>query len=158
MLPNFRGVLEIKHSLKGRIRFYIPVIKNNKELKSLLISQLSKIEAISSFEVNSLIGSLLINYNAKKIEPMIIIGILIRLLNLEKAIERQPESTAKKEIDNFISSLNMAIHEKSNGLIDLKTSISLILFIMGIYKMKQKSDIIPGGLTLLWWAYSNINK
>jgi hypothetical protein len=155
-LPNFKNILEVKHFLPGRLRLYSPKIKNREDIKEMLISQLMKIQYINYVEFNTITGSVLIKYDKEKLDAVIIIAVIVKLLNLEKEIEKKPKSIIKKEIVNIKDSLNRAIYEKTNGIVDLETIILSLLLISGIYRVKTRPDVMPGGITLLWWANSNL--
>lgn len=151
-LPSFKGVLEIKHSMEGRIRFYIPILKNNNEAKTILEGQLSKVPDIKKIEANLITGSLLVVFNDKAVEPAILIGVVIKLLGLNVEVDKRPEAVATREMRNIKESLNMAIYEKSNGLLDSK-SIFVLLSLFGGYRMiKANPTALPNGYTLLKWG------
>ncbi|EDS77604.1 conserved hypothetical protein [Clostridium botulinum C str. Eklund] len=159
-LPNFRGVLEIKHFLSGRIRFYAPILKDNNDLKENILHQFSRISSITSIKINSVTGSILVEYKQDEIEPMILMGVLLKLMNLEGEIGKESMPFIKKEIINLKESVNLAIYDKTKGIIDGKTSITLLLIILGIYTLKNKNrkDVNLPGLNYIWWAYTSIKK
>ncbi|KEI01614.1 hypothetical protein ADU90_02120 [Clostridium botulinum] len=157
-IPNFRGVLELKHGLPGRIRFYAPILKGNQELKEQVLQQINRISAINNVDINTITGSLLINYKQEEIEPMLLIGVLLKLMNLENEIGKEPVPILKKEIVNLKDSINLAIYDKTQGVIDGKTIITLSLIILGVYTLKNKNkmNVALPGLNYIWWAYTSI--
>ncbi|AEB76295.1 HMA2 domain-containing protein [Clostridium botulinum] len=157
-IPNFRGVLELKHCLPGRIRFYAPILKGNPELKEQVLQQVNRISAINNIDINTITGSLLINYKQEEIEPMLLIGVLLKLMNLENEIGKEPMPILKKEIVNLKDSINLAIYDKTQGVIDGKTIITLSLIILGVYTLrnKNKTNVALPGLNYIWWAYTSI--
>lgn len=155
-IPSFKGVLEVRHTLDGRIRLYVPMIKNNLNLKKFILKEMGRIPAISSIEVNSITGTILIYYDKTTIKPMLLIGVVIKLLNLEEEVRKEPESKISKELKNIKDSLNYAVYNKSQGILDMKTIVILSLLICGLYKYKKYPYMAPGGITYLWWAYSSI--
>lgn len=155
-LPSFKGILEIKHSLKGRIRFYIPSLKGNEAAKALLIEQFSKVPAIKAIEINTITATALISFDEKTLEPTILIGVLIKLLGLEEVVSKKPEALATKEMKNMKESLNMAIYEKSNGLLDGKSVFVLLSLLGGVKMLKANPMALPNGYTLLRWAGNSL--
>ncbi|MBF4806051.1 MAG: hypothetical protein HXM47_05610, partial [Pseudoleptotrichia goodfellowii] len=52
MLPDFYGVIEVKHYQKGRLRLQTQVLKENFELKKEFLENINRIEGIVSADVN----------------------------------------------------------------------------------------------------------
>lgn len=71
-------------------------------------------------ETNYITGTLLVNYG-DEIEPTLIVGILIKLLGLEDQVQNQPDSTITREFRTVQESVNLAIDEKTHGLLDLRS-------------------------------------
>lgn len=155
-LPSFKGVLEIKHSMSGRIRFSIPLLKENEEAKQVLVEQLSKVPAISKLEISLITGSLLICFDEKVVDPAILIGAIIKILGLEDQIGNRPEALATTELKNIKESINMAIYEKSNGILDGKSLFILLTLISGVKMIKGNPTLLPNGYTLLRWGATGI--
>ena len=154
-VPSFRGVIEVVHKMEGRIRFRIPSLKGNKEGFAELESQINRITHITSVETNYITGTLLIKYG-DDIEPTLIVGILIKLLGLEEQVQKQPHSKVTREFKTVQESLNLAIDEKTHGLLDLRSVFFLAFTTLGIIKIIQNPKIAPTGFTYLWWGYSMI--
>lgn len=157
-LPSFKGLLEVKHYIPGRIRFYSPKIKNNSEVAIFIKEQLNKIPVINLMDINTITGTTLIKYNAKDIDPMVIISVLLKLLNLEKEISKEPKDKIASELSEIKSSLNRAVYEKTQGILGVKTIVFFALLLYGIKRYKERPDLIPGGITLIHWAFGYLNK
>lgn len=151
-VPSFKGVLEVKHSIKGRIRFYIPILKENEEAKSILMTQLSRVPAIKTIEANLIIGSLLICYDEKTVDTAVLIGVIAKLLGLEEALSKKPEALVTREMKSMKEAVNMAVYEKTNGLMDSKSLFILLTIIGGFIIVKSNPKIFPNGYTLLRWG------
>ena len=83
----------------------------------------------------------------------------MRLINIvkENELQKAPDSYLGTEINTVFESLNQAVYSKTNGIIDLHTTISLSLVALGIRQIiKNKTNILPTGLTLIWWAYNSL--
>lgn len=157
-LPNFKNNLEVRHALSGRIRFYVPMFKNNEDTINMFITQFSQIQGIETVEANKYTGSLLVKYDESKLKPVLIIGIIIKMLNLEEKLNDEPQALIGSEIKNINECLNLAVYDKSNGIIDMKTCLIILFIVLGVYKIRKNPAITPGGITYLWWAYSSICK
>lgn len=156
LLPSFKNLVETKHHVKGRLRLKINLLIDNKEAIDYLTGNLKKIEPIKKIEVNPMIGSVLINYDEDQIDPIIIISACLKILDLEKELEKTPAGFIDKELNNINNSLDRTIYEKSNGLVNLKSVIKILLIGTGVYRVIKYPKMLPGGITLLWWAYQSI--
>lgn len=155
-VPSFKGIVEVKHYLPGRIRLYVPVLKDDLAAREVLINQLSKIEFIELKDINIFIGTMLLSFDIQKIKPMLVVGIIVKLLGLEESINNSEESLVKKEINNLKSSLNLAVYNKTNGILDFNSIITLGLLASGINSCVKNQGARPSGISYLWWAYSTI--
>ena len=151
-LPSFKGVLEIKHSINGRIRFYIPMLNNNEEAKEPLIGQLSRVSAIKVVEVNTITNSLLVVYDEKAVDPAVLIGVIAKLLGLEESLTKKPEALVTRELKNMKEAVNMAVYEKTSGLLDIKSIITILLVVSGFVIVRRNPLSLPNGYTLLRWG------
>ncbi|WP_297436489.1 HMA2 domain-containing protein [uncultured Clostridium sp.] len=155
-LPSFKGVIEVKHSLRGRVRLYVPIVKNNEEAGQLLISQLGRVETISHIEVNSVTGSVVIKYDAEKIDPALLIGVVAKLLQIESELTKNKEALVSKELGNVKEALNMSIYNKTNGILDMKSVYIIMILFFGVRKIRQMPTMLPNGYSMIRWAYKDI--
>lgn len=154
-LPSFKNVLEVRHAIPGRLRLYAPCVQNNTAAQQIL-GELTRVNGIEHIETNLITGSILINYLVGVIDPGLISDSIIRLLNLEKELERLPQSTIKREIVELGDAANRAVFDASDGIVDLYTLIPLALGAIGIFKLIRKSTSSPAAITMIWWAYMNL--
>ncbi len=153
-VPGFKNIIEIKHSIPGRIRFIIPELKNIGIIEGYLKEQLQKMDAIENVELNAVTGSLLIKFDPE-LNPDILITALLKLLDLEKYVEENPTSLVNGELKKVGNALNRAVYEQTNGLLDAKTSLSLFLVSYGAYQLIRNTSV-PAGLNFFWWAYTSL--
>jgi len=66
------------HNVPGRLRIKSPVIKNNKNIVNELKKALSMLDGVAVVDINTTTGSVLINYNYKKIKHKDILEFLQR--------------------------------------------------------------------------------
>jgi hypothetical protein len=155
-LLNIQGPIKTSHLLPGRVRFYVPSIKKQNQHAEILKEQLPKIKGLDLLTINKLSGSVLITYDATILEPELFVAAIIRLLNLEKELQQQPQPIIRKEMKEMAESLNRAVYEKTGGIIDLWTAVPIVLAALGVKKIitERTVPILPAGLTLLWWSYT----
>ncbi len=152
---GFRGIVEVKHALPGRLRFYIPALKMDVEKGKILQRQLLQAAAIKELKINPVLGTLLVRYDEGKIDVITLTGVLAKLLGLEKELEKTPKSLMGQEVGKLLKSANSSIYEQTDGLLDLNTAISLTFLSMGIWSIIRNPTILPAGISLLYWAYNN---
>ena len=145
------------HLLPGRVRFKIPLMVGRDEELKTATTQIAKIKGVRWVDYNKISGSVLINFEENAIQADLLFAALIRLLGLDHELQKAPASYINTEIRSIAESLNQAIYSKTNGIIDLYTTIPLLLAALGISQIiKNKANIFPTGLTLLWWAYNSL--
>ncbi len=150
-LPSFAGVMETAHVLPGRLRLRAPVLIGQRRAADQLQKSFARLDGILAVEVNPLSGSLLIQFAPDRVKPDMLLGAAIRLLGLEREIQRPPGSHIGEGIRQAGDSLNRAIHEQTGGLIDLWTSVALLLLAMGVRHVAAGNAQL--GWQRLWWAY-----
>ena len=154
---GFPGTLEIKHSLPGRIRFFVPSLVHCSKGKEILEAKMSPIEGIKKVEVNIITGSLLVHYDLEEIEKILIIGIIVKLLGLDDKIQTKEISIIRKEIINWNEALSYSIYEKTKGLLDIKTALSLTFAFYGLKGLFFSTEIAKANpYSLLYWAYRSL--
>ena len=150
-LPSFAGVMETTHVLPGRIRLRAPVLIGQYRAADQLQQSIAKLDGIRAVEVSPVSGSLLIQFAPDRVTPDMLLGATIRLLGLEKEIQRPPRSHVGEGIRQAGDSLNRAIHQQTGGIIDLWTSVALLLVAGGIRHLAAGNSQL--GWQRLWWAY-----
>ncbi len=156
-LPSFKGIIEVRHFLPGRIRFVIPRVAGGGFDLEAVKAQLLSIQGIQGAELSPVSGSAVILYRKDIMEPLVVFAIMVKLFGLEKDIEKIPQPVLARELQNFNEALNRSLYENTAGILDLRTSIPLVLAILGVYKLAAgKEPLLPGGVTLLWWAYNSL--
>ena len=81
-----------------------------------------------------------------------------KVMELEDTINKSPTSLIDKESANLADSLNRAIFEKTNGIVDLKSFVMLLLGAYAAYDINSRPTVRPSGYTCLWWIYSTLAK
>lgn len=157
VLPSFFDVLEVKHYTTGRMRVRIPSLQYNLEKEDEIRKQLLSLKGINSVEVNILIGSILIRFDETIIEPVMLIGVILNVAGLEEEAFGKKNGKVTFALKDTIDAVDMAIYNKTRGILDLKSVIALFFIGYGIKKVRQ-NPILPNGVNLLWWGYNLITK
>ncbi len=159
-LPMYKtGPIQIAHVLPGRIRFILPILRENHEAMKPGIEQLGKLRGIDSVAYSSITGSLTILFNQELVPPPLLFSAIARLLGLEHELEKPLTSGVIKEIRQLGESLNRMIYDETFGLLDLNTIAIGGLIVLGSRKLlAERWATVPTGLTLLWWAFNLINR
>lgn len=155
---GFLGVIEIAHSISGRVRFLIPALKNEPEKCLQLKKQLEKASVFEIVSPNPVSGSLIIEFDSEKIDVQTITGAIIKILGLEEAIEKTPKSFMSKELKNIYSSLNTGVYEYSKGIMDLNSLMTTSFLTLGVYSFFRNRSVVPSGLSLFYWAIMNMQR
>jgi hypothetical protein len=119
-----------------------------------LQKRLAKLDGVRAAEVSPISGSVLVHFAPERIKPEMPMGAVIRLLGLEKDIQRPPRSRIGQGIRQTGESLNRAVYAQTGGMIDLWTSLSLLLVVLGIRQVLAGNR--AAAWPLLWWAYLSL--
>lgn len=157
MLPDFYGILEVQHYIKGRMRLKINSLIGDEEKAKDLVGRLSGLNGIEDISVNTLIGSVLIKFAEDIVDPITLMGAILNILGLEDEVFEKKNGKIFSAMNEIIESVDFTIYNKTKGILDLKSTIALLFIINGIRKVRQ-NPIMPNGVNLLWWGYNIISK
>lgn len=157
MLPDFYGILEVQHYIKGRIRLKVNSLIQDDEKAKELVGKLASLNGIEDISVNTLIGSVLIKFSEEVVDPITLIGAVLSILGLEEEVFEKKNGKLFSGMREVIESIDFAIYNKTKGILDLKSTIALLFIINGIRKIRQ-NPIMPNGVNLLWWGFNIISK
>ena len=87
------------------------------------------------------------------LKPELLLAAIIRLLGLERQIERPPRPWVGREVQQTGEALNRAVYERTGGMIDFYTAVPLLLVILGVRNIAAGKML---GWPLLWWAYREL--
>ena len=100
LLPNFYGIFEVKSLTKNRLRIEIDKLKNNREEINELTENLKKISVIKNFKIVQSLGSLTVEFDDSQIDAQFILGIILKLLNLDDELLKDRKGKIK---DTFLN-------------------------------------------------------
>jgi hypothetical protein len=117
-LLSLRHPIRTRHILPGRVRFETDALINDAKAEQFLMEQMSKVKGVSKVQISTITGSVLVQFEDNEIQPELLYTVLIRLLGLEKELERTPQSVVLKEIRLMGDSLNRSVLERTGGIMD----------------------------------------
>ena len=89
-LPSFRGVAEVRASIPGRMRLYMPAIASDPERAANMPEHLVSTGAVHSVELQPLTGSVLVRYDETQVEAAVVEGAMLKLMGLEAQVNTVP--------------------------------------------------------------------
>ena len=164
-VPRFMCV----SAVNGRRRYRAAEVVGNESLARLIEQKLGQIRGISSVEVNSLTGSILIlsndegvlisveNFLRFRLFASPIQGILNAISDASSAVKSKDTPAFSSAASSTADFFNRSIREKSHHMLDLSTIAALVLALRGLRKtvlMGQR----PSGPQMLWWALSLLRR
>ena len=153
-LPSFPGIAEVQASIPGRIRLYMPAAAMNSEAASRMKQQMEETGAVHEVRINPVTGSVLFLYDETQVEASVVEGAAIRLMGLDDAIRQQPVTKMEKGLQTLWSSVNHGVLEATGGWMDARMLAGTVLSVTAIRSLMINGAVLPGGITLLWWASS----
>ena len=154
-LPSFKNALEVKSSIPGRVRFYAPILVGNIEVANSFVDQISKIDVIKTCRVNTLTGTILMEYDHQPLDPQTLEGAVIKLLGVDKSIDEGRVSEVKKASERLFAAVNNGLYDFTNGLLDVKSLAGLALIGAGLLDLRRNGGgRLPDYATLGWWGTS----
>ncbi len=151
-LPDFKGLIEVKSAICGRIRFYIPCLQDNLTLAQQLSDQLTQIKGVDQVQINCHIATLIINFDQDLIEPHLIQAVIAKLLGLDNQIKQENPPIAGTKLQEYAETLNATIKYKTNNLLDISSLAAIIMLAGGLYRILRYPQQIPSGYSLLRWG------
>ena len=153
-LPSFRGIAEVRASIPGRVRLYMPSVSADPETAAHMKKQMEETGAVHEVSINYTTGSVLFLYDEAQVEAAVVEGAAIRLMGLDEAIRQQPVSKMETALQTLWSSVNHGIMETTGGWMDARMLAGTALSVAAIRSLIVNGSVLPGGITLLWWASS----
>ena len=151
-LPSFRGVAEVRSSLPGRMRLYMPAVIQAPEQAAQMAQQLESTGVIRQVTAEKRTGSVLILYVESKVQAPVVLGAAMKLMGLDVKAQSAPASKAREGVQLLVRAVNQGIMDATGGLLDAKTLAAGIMTVAALRSKAQKGWAAPGAMTLLWWA------
>lgn len=154
-LPSFPGIAEVRASIPGRLRLYMPTVMTNDEAARRMKARMESTGAVREVRLNPRTGSALFLYDERQVEAAVVEGAAIRLMGLDDAIQKPPVSRMEKGLSDLWDCINHGVLEATNGLMDGRMLAGSALTVAAVRSLAVSGTALPGAMTLLWWA-SNI--
>jgi hypothetical protein len=92
LLPQLNvGPIQTAHVLPGRIRFRVPLVREDEEAAELLELRLPALDGVTGVRVDRTTGSVLVTHDTAVAEGYLILCAIARLLGLEDALDSTPD-------------------------------------------------------------------
>ena len=151
-LPSFRGLSEVRASLPGRMRLYMPAVSASPALAEQMKAQLIGTGVIHRVEIEPRTGSVLIHYDESKVQAPVVMGAAMKLMGLDEKASAVPAGKLREGLRTLMSAINAGVLDATGGLVDAKTLAAGILTVAALRSRAKIGWAMPGALTLLWWA------
>ena len=153
-LPSFRGVVEVRASLPGRMRLTIPALRENSARAEDMKRQLTATGVVRDIRIEPRIASLLVCYDETQVEAAVLEGAIIRLMGLEERIKSGAPCLAESGITALLRAVDESVMALTGGVLNAKTLAALSMGAAGLRSLSRCGWGVPGAMTLLWWAAS----
>lgn len=151
-LPSFKGILEVRASIPGRMRLFVPSLAGGMEQALQVREQLLGTGVVHRVELEPRTGSMLVCYDERKVEAAVIEGAVIKLLGLDAAINGKQKSRMENGLHTIFDAVDRGVMGATNGLMDGKMLAGTALSVLAIKEWRLAGLAVPGAMTLLWWA------
>ena len=151
-LPSFRGTAEVRSSLPGRMRLYMPAVSGARELAAQMKAQLEGTGVISRVEIEPRTGSVLICYDETQVQAPVVMGAAMKLMGLDGKMSPAASGKVREGLHALLGAVNTGVLDATAGLLDAKTLAAAALTVAALRSRAQKGWAVPGAMTLLWWA------
>lgn len=159
LLPQLNvGPIQTAHVLPGRIRFRVPLLREDEEAAELLEQRLPTLDGVRAVTVDRVTGSVLVTHDPAETEGYLILCAIARLLGLEDALASTPDPAPLRHLKDLGAAMNQAVYQHTYGFMDLRSLVPLFCAYYGVRGLLTAGwQSAPGGLTLLWWAWASLN-
>ena len=151
-LPSFKGILEVRASIPGRMRLYVPSLSGSMDQAEQAREQLLGTGVVHRVELEPRTGSMLVCYDERKVEAAVIEGAVIKLLGLDAVINGKQKSRMESGLHTILDAVDRGVMGATNGLMDGKMLAGTALSVLAIREWRLVGLAVPGAMTLLWWA------
>ena len=151
-LPSFRGAAEVRSSLPGRMRVYVPAVTQNPVLAGQMAEQLESTGVIHRVKAEPRTGSVLICYDESRVRVPVVLGAMMKLMELDGKVKTAPACKVQEGIRLLLAAVNQGILDATDGLLDAKTLTAGAMTFAALRSKTKYGWAAPGAMTLLWRA------
>lgn len=154
---SFAGVLEVVHSLPGRMRLRVPSLKGRVRALAEFAASLRRLDGIAEVSVAPLLGTALVRYDAAKLTPSLVVAAATHGFDFETAL-RSHRSLVGGELKAIHYALNQALLRRSGGILDLPSLMVVLLIVTLVCGMMGRGGPKFSPLAVLWWLQQSLSK
>lgn len=88
-LPSFAGILEVVHTLPGRIRLKIPSLKRNIVGAENFKQRITRLNGIRNVDINLFLGTVLIQYDPQLLTPTLVVAAASHCFEFQDALRNK---------------------------------------------------------------------
>lgn len=154
---SFSGVLEVVHALPGRMRLRVPSLKGRARALAEFATSLKRLDGIAAVEVNPVLGTALVRYDAAKLSPSLVVAAATHGFDFESAF-RAHRSLVGGELRAIHYAVNQAVLRRSGGIFDLPALMTVLLIFTFIRGMMGRGGPKFSPLAVLWWLQQSLSK
>ena len=151
-LPSFDGVAEVRSSLPGRLRLYVPAVAADPELAAQTKAQLESTGAVHRVAIEPRTASVLILYDEAQVSAAVAEGAFIKLMGLDAQLDSHSDGRLLESWRALRGAVNRGLLSATNGLVGLRGAVGTALSITALRRIAAGSLGMPDAMTLLWWA------
>ncbi|GBE30019.1 hypothetical protein BMS3Bbin04_01045 [bacterium BMS3Bbin04] len=140
------------------MRFNAPILVGRASDAERVRGALIRIQGVNRVEVDGRTGSVLILFDDTRLEAEILFAALIRLLGLEKELNRTPKSLLRREGWEALQAMNRGVYDTTNGLIDLYSAAGILAGAAALNHLVIRHISLPGMLLSAWLVLNTRGK
>ena len=149
-LLRMKHPIRTSHLMPGRVRFHTPVLIDRATDAKRVGDAVSRIQGVHEVGTDARTGSVLILFEEDRLSAEILFAALIRLLDLEKELNKPPVSLLRREGKHALHSLDRALYDTTQGLLDLWSLAGILAGAAAVNKFVLSQLSLPGLLISAW--------
>lgn len=154
---SFAGVLEVVHSLPGRMRLRIPSLARRPGALAEFSARLKRLDGIAEVTTDSILGTALVRYDAAKLTPSLVVAAATHGFDFETAI-RSHRSLVGGELHAIHYALNQAILQRTGGVLDIPALMTALLVVTFVRGAVGRGGPRFSPLAVLWWLHRSLSR
>lgn len=154
---SFSGVLEVVHSLPGRLRLRIPSLRARTHALADFAASLKRLDGIADVTTNPVLGTALVRYDATTLTPSLVVAAATHGFDFEAAL-RSHRSLAGGELHAIHYAVNQAVLRRSGGVFDLPALMTVLLVASFVRGLVGRGGPKFSPLAVLWWLHQSLSR
>lgn len=156
-IVSFSGVLEVVHSLPGRMRLMMPSLRARARALAEFATSLKRLEGIRDVTVNPVLGTALVRYDAAKLTPSLVVAAATHGFDFETAF-RNHRSLVGGELRALHYAFNQAVMQRTGGVLDLPALMTVLLIVTFVRGISGRGGPKFSPLAVLWWLHRSLSR